>query len=105
MQLELHPDAQAEIVEAVVWYEQRAIGLGDDLLVELEAAFRTILGGPEVWPSWPGSSATRPIRRYLLARFRLYAVAYQHFGDRVVVLAIVHLKRKPFYWLDRVTTK
>ena len=53
MRLVIHPDVQAEIVEAVDWYEQRAIGLGQDLLVEIEAALEAIVEQPRTWPAWP----------------------------------------------------
>jgi hypothetical protein len=38
VQLAIHPDAQLEIIEAADWYEQRATGLGDDLVAEVQAA-------------------------------------------------------------------
>jgi len=102
VQLVIHPDAQTEIIEAADWYEQRATGLGDDLVAEVQTALETIVARPSVWPIWPGAEQVVPsIQRYLLARFRYYGVAYQCFEDLVVVLALVHLRRRPFYWIKR----
>jgi hypothetical protein len=36
----------------------------------------------------------------VLPRFP-YAIAYQVYSDRVVVLAVVHGNRAPRYWMDR----
>lgn len=104
MQLVIHPDAQLEIVEAADWYEQRAAGLGDDLVAEVQAALETIVGRPSVWPTWPGAERVAPpIQRYLLSRFRYYGIAYQHFQDScVLILALVHLRRQPFHWMQRI---
>lgn len=55
MHLVIHPDAQIEIIEAADWYEQRATWLGDDLVVEVQAALETIVGRPRGWPVWPGA--------------------------------------------------
>lgn len=56
MQLVIHPDAQLEIIEAADWYERRAAGLGDALVIEIQAAFESIIGRPSVWPTWPGQN-------------------------------------------------
>lgn len=93
MRLVIHPEAQAEIVEAVDWYEQRALGLGEDLFAEIEAAFSTILHQPDTWPPWPGTTTLDPpIQRYLLARFRFYAIAFQTFEHHILVLSVVHTR-------------
>lgn len=102
MQLVLHPEAQAEIVEAADWYDQRSSGLGDEFLSELDAALATLAEHAHTWPTWPGAGHVQPvIQRFLLSRFRFYAIAFQCFDGHVFVLAIVHARRPPFYWLER----
>lgn len=102
MLLVVHPDAQQEIIEAADWYDERADGLGDDLLASVDAGIATVLDYPIPWPTWPGTEDIEPrIQRYRLGRFHHYSLAYQHFTDRVFVLAFVHDRRRPFYWLKR----
>jgi plasmid stabilization system protein ParE len=102
VRLVIHPDAEADIVEAADWYDRRSIGLGDELVAEVEAALASILDRPATWPLWPGLSGLRPpVQRYLLSRFHFYGVAYQHYRGHVAVLALVHASRRPFYWLKR----
>jgi hypothetical protein len=102
VQLVIHPDAKAEIVEAADWYDRRASGLGDEFMMEVDAAIGAILGRPRAWPGWPGApSCEPPVQRYLLSRFRFYAVAFQTFEDHVLVVAVPHAARRPFYWVQR----
>ena len=46
----IHPAALAELAEAVAFYEDRASGLGRDLLEEVERVLDIILENPEVAP-------------------------------------------------------
>jgi hypothetical protein len=102
VQLVLHPEAQTEIVEAADWYDLQDAGLGDEFLAEIESAPALVSSSPEVWPTWPGARRRQPpIQRYLLKRFRFFALAYRQFNTHVLVLAVVHTRRKPFYWLGR----
>jgi hypothetical protein len=56
----LWKSAEADIVEAADWYDRRSIGLGDELMAEVEAALASILDRPATWPLWPGLSGLRP---------------------------------------------
>lgn len=103
MRLDLHPEARAELRSAALWYEERRPGLGDELVAEVFTAFDRIHDHPESYGSWPGTHDRAPlIRRCAIERFP-YLVAFQRHGDSVLVLAIAHAKRRPLYWLTRVT--
>lgn len=56
--------AEAEIAEALDYYEQKSPGLGVELLLEYEAAVRRIVTHPEAW-----RRIARNSRRCLLRRF------------------------------------
>jgi plasmid stabilization system protein ParE len=100
--VELHPDAQLDVIEAADWYDARATGLGDELVAEFDATLATIVEAPHTYVVWPDAPELQPpIRRVLLWRFSSYAVAFQSLPDRVFVLALVHASREPFYWLQR----
>jgi hypothetical protein len=59
--------------------------------------------GLHSFPRWPGVSETaEPVRMAVLRRFP-YLVAFGAHADRVLVLAIAYGKRRPLYWLARVT--
>ena len=102
MRIELHPEAEAEILDAAGWCEDRHDGLGDQFLEAVSRAFDVLAESPKVWRLWPDApDMLPPIRRMMLLRFP-YAVAYRVFGDVVRVLAVAHASRKPFYWADRL---
>jgi plasmid stabilization system protein ParE len=96
MNLSLLPDAQAELDDAVQWYEAQSTGLGARFLAELVHAFGLIQQFPTAWhPLGPNT------RRCRLKRFP-YGVIYALEGEDVVVVAIAHLHREPAYWSARM---
>ena len=101
MRLALLAEAEAELDDAATWYDDRSEGLGDEFMDISREAMMLIVDSPETWPLWPKAPARLPpIRRFLLPRFP-YAIAYQAFPGLLAVLAIVHERRKPFYWIGR----
>jgi plasmid stabilization system protein ParE len=88
--------AEAELDEAVHWYESQAPGLGDAFLVEVLSAARRISHYPEAWqPLGEG------VRRCRLHRFS-YGLIYTVEDGDILILAVAHLHRKPDYWRDRL---
>ena len=102
MRLRLHPGASADLTSAGDWYEQQLPGLGADLADEVDRALGAIAERPMTWPLWPGVGEALGVRRFLLARFPC-ALAYVVNGDEVVVLAIAHTRRRPGFWLERLS--
>jgi len=94
-QLILRPEAEADLAEAYVWYEQRRAGLGQDLLLSVEAALTAIYDHPFLYPVMH-----RNIRRVLIRRFP-FGVYYLVEGETVIVLSIFHASRDPRGWQTR----
>jgi toxin ParE2 len=90
--------AQAELDEAVNWYNAQAAGLGNAFLLESLRVFRLIEQYPEAW-----QQLGTTIRRCRLARFP-YGVIYAPEDSFILVLAVAHLHRAPTYWRDRLST-
>ena len=89
-------EAEKEMRDAVRFYESRAIGLGLDFLSEMERAIQSIKDSPEAWPIIEGK-----VRRRLLYRFP-FGILYYIEADKVFIVAIAHLRRKPGYWRKRL---
>ena len=101
MKVALLAEAELELELAASWYDDRSEGLGDEFMAVVREAVTLIGESPETWPQWPGvPSRIPPIRRFLLPRFP-YAISYQAFPDVLAVLAVVHLRRRPLYWIGR----
>ena len=94
-QLEIHRLADREINEAASYYEEQAIGRGLAFLDEVERCLTSLLeypmGGPEIRSG---------VRRRLLRRFP-YGILYSVKAESIRVLAVMHLKREPTYWVKR----
>jgi len=96
--VDVHPNVYAELEHSRAWYEERAKNLGMEFLVEVNRAIETVREMPALWPV---RDEAREIRRYLIHRFP-YAVIYR-IRDRVIqIIAIMHLRRNPDYWRDRI---
>lgn len=101
MQIDLHPDARAELRDAAIWYDDQQRGLGDAFVLEVQSVLIRLADAPASFPAWPGMSRKPPvIRRAILQRFP-YVIAFEAHELRIWVLAIAHSKRRPLYWMDR----
>lgn len=104
MRLVVHPEARLELRGAAIWYDDQREGLGDDLVREVDRGIEAILERPTSWPAWPHLPERGvPIRKLVIDRFP-YAIAFEAHPDRLVILAFVHAKRRPLYWLSRLDT-
>ena len=101
MRLALLAEAETELDDAATWYDDRSEGLGDEFMGVAREAMLLLVDSAETWPPWPGAPArVPPVRRFLLPRFP-YALAYQVFPGLLAVLAVVHVRRRPLYWIAR----
>ena len=93
---EFLPEAEEEMNEAARFYERRREGLGLEFLNEVQRTITSILthseSGPAVSPN---------IRRRIIRRFP-FGVLYAIHEERIVVVAVAHLKRRPGYWKERI---
>lgn len=88
--------ARAELEEAVDYYEGCRPGLGVEFAAEVQEAITRILQHPLAHPR-----ISKRSRRCRVARF-LYGVIYQIRPDHIVIVAVMHLRREPSYWKDRI---
>ena len=90
-----HPDIEYEVKASFDWYQNQALGLGDDFLTELEIAYQAIVELPDTWPKFQND-----LRRFLLSKFP-FSVIYQTKQKVIYILAVMHNSRKPGYWNER----
>jgi len=95
MRVVSHPEADQELEIAALWYEERQAGLGDDFLDEFERTLRRILVAPQRWRKIRGEN-----RKLNFHRFP-YAIVYRVRIDALYIIAVMHLQRRPYYWLSR----
>ena len=91
-----HPEAAAEVLDAVRYYETRSPGLGFVFLGEVRHCVEQIADFPESSPVIASDIRRRPFRRFP------YNVLYAIETDRILVVAIAHQRRRPSYWRRRL---
>ena len=97
MKVEILQEAEEELNQAIVRYEEIEAGLGIRLKEEARLAIRWIGDNPELPRLRP-----KGYRRVNLKVFPYY-VAYSIWADSIWVLAIAHGHRRPEFWLQRKT--
>lgn len=91
------PQARRELHAAARWYDERAPGLGADLVARVEVALQRIAATPQEFPIW----SSGPYRKVRLERFSAYSVFFLERETDIVVVAVAHGRRKPGYWARR----
>jgi len=82
--------------EAVDYYNAQRPGLGHEFAVEVQRTFERIRHYPHAWPIFSAHT-----RRYLTDRFP-FGVLYQVTAQVILVGGIMHLKRDPKRWHNRI---
>lgn len=98
MAAELHAAAQAELWEAIDYYEEQVAGLGLDLLAEVEHATNLLGEHPEA-----GSVFRRgreEVRQWPLERFPY--VLFYVVRSSLLIVAVAHTRRRPGFWIERL---
>lgn len=99
--VEFTEQAEAELIVAAVWYAEVDPALPMRLFAKVEQATEAIASLPQRFPALPKPKRVPPVRRARLHHFP-YALVFVELHDRVSVIAVSHLKRRPLYWLSRV---
>jgi hypothetical protein len=93
------PEVDQDVQEAYDWYEKQSIGLGEHLLLSIDAAIDSILRNLLHY-----SKLYKGTRKFNVKRFP-FGVFYTIHKDSITVLAIVHLSRHPNTWKRRKISK
>jgi plasmid stabilization system protein ParE len=93
----VRPEAEADITEAALWYEERAVGLGLELTLEVGAAIRRAVEDPLLHLRLRHGME---VRRVLTRRFP-YRVFFVVRDDAIVVFAVIHAARHDRHWRER----
>ena len=91
-----HPDAGAEYTSAVQYYADIAPELGNRFHDEIERLIHEVRRQPERFFRF-----SPPAQRALARKFP-YSVVYLNQPDHVWIVAIMHAKRRPGYWRERL---
>ena len=96
MQVIFLEEAKLELTEAVNYYNDQNNGLGYEFAAEVKRTIERITQYPEAW-----FSISKRTKRCRCNRFP-YGIIYYIDNDKIVIVAVMHLKRKPNYWKNRI---
>lgn len=85
----IRPEAEKDLTEAFIWYEDKRRGLGFDFLLQVDAGLRFVVRNPEI-----NAPAYKEVRRHIIKRFP-YKIIYLVESHKVIVLGVIHGKRSP----------
>jgi plasmid stabilization system protein ParE len=88
--------AEEELQEAFLFYDARSKNVGKYFMSAIKSSLARIRSNPSAWPM-----VKPPVRRKIVPRFP-YAVYFRNDRDRIVIVAFMHMHRRPGYWSDRL---
>jgi toxin ParE1/3/4 len=91
-----HPEAASEYLAAAEYYARINPELGGRFYDEIERLVRDIRNQPDRFLRYDP-----PAQRHFSDVFP-YAIIYVERADRIIVLAVMHFKRRPGYWKQRL---
>lgn len=93
--IRFHPDADAEMLDAAVWYESQQQDLGKRFLAAVQDALNRLALNPELYAFVDGD-----VRRCLTKTFP-FGILFRTKPDLIAIMAVMHLHRDPDYWTNR----
>jgi plasmid stabilization system protein ParE len=89
-------EAEAELQEAIAWYQGQREGLGDEFQLEVGLTFAAIVRNPMMFGAIQAGIHRAPLHRFP------YTVYYRVEGNKIRVYAVFHGSRDPKEWRRRV---
>lgn len=96
MIVEFLETAENELKEAINYYNEQNDGLGFEFALEVQKTIERISQYPDAW-----TELSKRTRRCRCNRFP-YGIIYYLKDDLIIIVAIMHFKRKPDYWKNRI---
>jgi toxin ParE1/3/4 len=89
LRLIVAPQAEADLRDAFMWYEEKSAGLGHDFLHRVELRLEQIVNTPQVFRLRWHRFRLAPIERFPYAIYFIW----DETGNRVTVGRVLHFKR------------
>ena len=83
----IRPEAEKDLSEVFLWYEDKRIGLGFDFLLQVDAGLRLIARNPEIY-----AITYKSVRSHIIKRFP-YKIIYLVKYPKIIVLGAIHGRR------------
>ena len=91
-------EAEIDITDAAIWYQNQRAGLGEEFVAEVHAAIENAVANPR---QYPRLRRKPEVRRVLTKRFP-YRIFFVLRSDAVVVFRVLHAARHDREWKNTV---
>jgi hypothetical protein len=88
--------AQLEFHDSVNYYNEQSFGWGFEFALEIQKTINRIVLYPNAWVQ-----ISKRARKCKCNRFP-YSVIYFFDNDEIIIVALMHSKRNPGYWFNRI---
>ena len=102
VELQIHPAAREELLATIRYYA--AIDEGDqgELAIAFQESFYRYADAITAQPRLHNLRRGLTRRVNLTPRFGEHYIAYMIWNEKVVILAVAHAKRRPYFWRMRI---
>ncbi|MGZ8918445.1 MAG: type II toxin-antitoxin system RelE/ParE family toxin [Methylobacter sp.] len=91
----LHPQAQEELEQTVLFYKKQQVGLEKRFIEAVEDAINRACRNPMLY-----RKINENVRKCRLLHFP-YAIIFRVTPERIEIIAVMHLRKQPHYWQSR----
>ena len=92
----IRPEARLDILDAFSWYQEQRPGLGLDFKLCVDEVFSKLRRRPNIY-----KKVHKEVRRVVTQRFP-FGVFYLIENNKVIALAVLHARRDPKKWKQRI---
>lgn len=92
----IRPEARVDLLDAFHWYQEQRPGLGLDFTLCVDEVFSKLQRHPTIY-----KKIYKEVRRVVTQRFP-FGVFYLVKNNKVIVLAVLHARRDPKNWKQRI---
>lgn len=99
MTIRSHSNAESELTAALEYYQNISPKIARNFINDFEECLQRIQQFPTAW-----SPITPTLRRCHFKRFK-YSIIYKIYTTEIFIVCVMHDKRKPGYWIERLTNQ
>lgn len=96
MKVEFLQEAEEEMINASIFYEDHTSGLGERFINDIERSAQLLNEQPLI-----GERIDKDLRRILLRHFP-FSLIYSAEKGLILIIAVAHQRRRPSYWRERL---
>ena len=94
--IRFHELAGKKLLDARDYYDDLVYRLGEEFVIEVERCLNIIKTNPLAYPV-----LKQNVRKAVVIKFP-FSILYRVEKDNIYILAVMHQKRNPKYWVERI---